>query len=139
MSYDLTDFEDSAYLQPCISPQDDITLADGSVILPDGIGKIWFDFEINGQIDQIFLLGVRYCIKLDTKLVLLGMLDGKGLNYFAFKGCLMVMDRNMAIMTSQLATHNLYCINTGNNILITIPPTCAITAAISPSPTDVTT
>lgn len=139
MSYDLTDFEDPAHLQPCISPQDDITLADGSVILPDGIGKVWFDFEVNGQTDRIFLSGVRYCTKLDTKLISLGMLDRKGLTYSASKGCLTVKDGNRAIMTGQLDTHNLYRVNTGNSILVTIPPTCAITAATSPSPTDLTT
>ncbi len=49
MSYNLKDFEDPTHLQPCILLQDDITFADGSVILPDGIGKVWFDFEVNDQ------------------------------------------------------------------------------------------
>ena len=58
MSYDLKDFEDLTHLQTCISPQDNITLADGSVIFPDGIGKIWFNFEVNGQTNRIFLSGI---------------------------------------------------------------------------------
>lgn len=58
MSYDLNNFEDLTYLQPCIIPQDDITLMDGSVIFPDGIGKVWFNFEVNGQTNRIFLLRV---------------------------------------------------------------------------------
>lgn len=38
----------------------------------------------------------------------------------------------------QLNTHNLYYVNTSNNILITIPPIRIITAAISPSATNLT-
>lgn len=90
MSYDITDFENPNHLRPCVSPQDDITLADGSVILPDGIEKVWFNFEVNGKIQRIFLSDVRYCTKLDTKLVSLGMLDRKGLTYSAHKGMLTV-------------------------------------------------
>ena len=66
------------------------------------------------------------------------MLDCKKLTYSAFKSYLTVKDRNMAIMTSQLNTHNLYCVNIGKSILVTILSTCAITAAISPLPTDLT-
>lgn len=66
------------------------------------------------------------------------MLDCKGLTYFISKDYLTVKNENMAIMTRQLDIHNLYRVNTGNNILITIPPTCAITAIISLSPTDLT-
>lgn len=40
MTYDLADFDDPDALTQCHYPQDDITLADGSVILPDGIGTI---------------------------------------------------------------------------------------------------
>ena len=137
MSYDLKDFKDPTYLQPCISPQDDIILADGSVILPDDIGKIWFDFEINGQINRIFLLGVWYCTKLDTKLILLGMLDCKELIYFASKGCLTVKDGNMEIMIGQLDTHNLHCVNISNNVLVTISLACAMSAATSLLPIDI--
>ena len=48
LSYDLKDFEDPTHLESCISPQDDITIVDGSVILSDSIGKVKFDFEVNG-------------------------------------------------------------------------------------------
>ncbi len=40
MSYDIHDFDNLTDLQPCTSPKDNITLADGSVILPEGIGKV---------------------------------------------------------------------------------------------------
>lgn len=56
--YDIKDFEDSTYLQTCISPQNDIIFADGSVVLLDGIKKVWFDFEVNDQTDRIFLSGI---------------------------------------------------------------------------------
>lgn len=139
MSYDLTDFEDPFNLQPCTSPQDDITLANGSVILSNGIGKIWLDFEIDGQTDRIFLSGVRYCIKLNTKFILLGMLDCKGLTYSASKGRLTVKGGNTAVMTGQLDTYNLCCINISKNTYVTLPPTCAMTATRSLSPTDFAT
>ena len=139
MSYDLKDFEDPTGLQPCISPQDDITLADGSVILPDGIGKVWFDFEVNGQTERIFLSGVQYCTKLDTKLISLGMLARKGLTYSAQKGCLTVKDGNMAIMTGQLDSQNPFRVNISNNALIPTPLVRAMTAATSLSPTDLAT
>ena len=48
MSYDIHDFDNPTDLQPCTSPQDDITFADGSVILPEGIDKVWFNFAVNG-------------------------------------------------------------------------------------------
>ena len=83
MSYGINDFDNLHNLQPCTSPQDDITLVDRSVILPEGIEKVWFNFEVNGQPNQIFLSGVRYCTKLDTKLISLGMLDRKSLTYSA--------------------------------------------------------
>lgn len=86
MLYDLKDFKDPTHLQPCISPQDDITLAYVSVIFSDGIGKVSFDFKINGQTDQIFLSGVQYYTKLDTKLISLAMLNRKRLTYSASKG-----------------------------------------------------
>ena len=43
MSYDINDFDIAHDMRPCISPQDDITLADGSVILPD----VWRKKERN--------------------------------------------------------------------------------------------
>lgn len=58
MLYDFKDFKDFISLQPYISPQDNITLIDRFVILPEGIGKIQFDFEVNDQTKQIFLLGI---------------------------------------------------------------------------------
>ena len=49
MPYDIHDFDNSKDLQPYTSSHDDITLADGSVILLEGIGKVWFNFEVNGR------------------------------------------------------------------------------------------
>ncbi len=65
----------------CQHPQDDINLANGSRILPDGIGKVPILCCVNGHTEKIFLSGVRYCPRLDTKLISLGMLDRKGLAY----------------------------------------------------------
>ncbi len=48
MTYNINDFESPDQLASCISPQDDITLADRSVILSDGIEKVSFGFEVSG-------------------------------------------------------------------------------------------
>lgn len=40
ISYDINNFDNLHDLQPCISPQDDITLANGSVILLEGKRKM---------------------------------------------------------------------------------------------------
>lgn len=80
MTFDLADFQ-GASLMKCQNPQDDIPLADGSRILPDGIGTVPLLFCVNEHIERISLSGVRYCSKLDTKLISLGMLDKKGLAY----------------------------------------------------------
>lgn len=39
-AYDINDFDNPHNLQLCTSLQDDITLADGSVIVLEGIGKV---------------------------------------------------------------------------------------------------
>lgn len=81
MSYDIHDFDNTNDLCLCTLPQNYITLANGSVIFLEGIGKVWFNFKVNGQFNQIFLLGVSYYTKLDTKIISLSMLDRKDLIY----------------------------------------------------------
>lgn len=83
MIYDIHSFDNPKNLQPWASSQDDMTFADRSVILLQSVGKVWFNFEINSRPNQIFLLGVRYCAKLDTKLISLGRLEKKSLKYSA--------------------------------------------------------
>lgn len=56
-------------------------LVDKSVIFLKGIRKVWFNFKVNGQPNQKFLSGIRYCTKLDTKLISLKMLARKDLTY----------------------------------------------------------
>ncbi len=111
MSYNIYDFDNSTDLESCTSPQDNIILVDGSVILPESIGKVWFNFEVNGRPNRIFLSGVKYCTKLDTKLISLGMLDRKSLTYYTHQGLLTVKDQNAVFMIGQLNRHNLYHIN----------------------------
>lgn len=89
MTFDLADFQ-GASLTKCQHPQDDITLADGSRILPDGIGTVLLLFFVDEHIERISLSGVRYCSKLDTKLISLGMLDEEGLAYSSQHGILSV-------------------------------------------------
>ena len=107
MTFDLANFQESK-LTKCQHPQDNITLADGSTILPDGIGTVPLLFCVNGQTEKISLSGVRYCSQLDTKLISLGMLDRKGLAYSSQHGNLSVRDSSSTIMVGRLTPHNLY-------------------------------
>lgn len=109
--YDINDFNNLHDLQPCTSSQDDITLAYGSVILSEGIGKVWFNFKVNGQPNQIFLLGIRYCTKLDIKLISLGMLDKKDFTYSMQQGFFTIKDWDVIVIKRQLNRHNLYHVN----------------------------
>lgn len=138
-SYDIYDFDNPKDLQPCTSPQDNITIAYGSVIYPEGIGKVWFNFEVKGRSNRIFLSGVRYCTKLDTKLISLGMLDRKGLTYSSQQGLLTIKDQNVIIMTGQPNHHNLYPVNLGADASLVLPLTHAMTATTSQSPADIAT
>lgn len=139
MSFDINDFDIAHDMRPCVSPQDDITLADGSFILPDGIGKVWFHFEFNNKAEPIFLSDVRYCKKLDTKLISLGMLDRKGLTYSAGGGVLTVKNKDATVMTGQLDLHNLYRVNLATVDFLPPKPDRAMTATTSPSAADITT
>lgn len=93
MSYDIHDFNNLKDLQSYASPQHNITLADRLVILLQRIGKVWFNFEVNGRPNRIFLSGVRYCAKLNTKFIFLGMLNRKDLTYFAQQNLLIIKDQ----------------------------------------------
>ena len=139
MIYDINDFESLHQLTPCISPQDDITLVDGSIILPDGIGKIWFGFEESGSTKRLYLSEVRYCKKLDTKLISLGMLDRKGLAYSAEKRVLLVKDNATTVKEGQLDKHNLYRVTLNNSMVTSSIQDRAIAASTFKSPADIVT
>lgn len=109
MSCDIHDFDNPKDLQPCTSPQDNITLADGSDILPEGIGKVWFNSEVKGRPNRILLSCVRYCAELDTKLISLGMLDRKDHTDSSQQGLLTIKDQNAIITTGQLNRQSLPC------------------------------
>lgn len=70
----LANFQKTA-LSKCQHPYDDITLADGSTVIPDGTGTAPFLFYVNEHTEKILLSGVCYCSKLDTKLIFLGILN----------------------------------------------------------------
>ena len=108
MTFDLANFQDIANLTKCQYPQDNITLADGSRILSDWIGTVSLTFHVNRHTEKIFLSGVCYCPKLDTKLISLGMLDKKGLAYFLQHGIISVRDDPSIIMSGHLTPHNFY-------------------------------
>lgn len=139
MIYDINDFELPDQLIPCISPQDDITLDDGSIILPDGIGKVWFGFEVSGRTKCLYLSEVRYCKKLDTKLISLDMLDRKVLAYSAEKGVLLIKDNAMTVIEGRLDKHNLYRVTLNNSMVIVSLQDCAMAASISKFLADIVT
>lgn len=64
------------------------------------------------------------------------MLDRKRFTYFAFKKVLTLKDGDTAIMIGQLNTHNLYCVNISNNVLVTILFACNMTNATSLLPSN---
>lgn len=134
MTYDLSDFKDPDSLTKCRHPEDDITLANGSVIFPDGIGTVSLIFRIKGSAEKILLSGVRYCSKLDTKLIPLGMLNRKGMSYSSHKGILEVQDNAVPIMMGHLTSHNLYKVNLDNPSKdLQVIPFRAMTAGTSKS------
>lgn len=137
MSYNMHDFDNLTDLQLYILPKNNIILVNRSVILPDSISKVWFNFEVYGWSEQIFLIGVSYCTWLDTKLISLGILDRKSLTYFAQQGLFTVKDQDIIIITSQLNQHNLYCVNLGTNASLSMLLTFTITATTSQSSTNI--
>lgn len=108
MTFDLADVIKPDFLKKCQHPQDDIILANGSVILPDGIGTIALIFCNKDSTEKILLSGVCYCSKLDTKLISLEMLDQKELSYSLHSGILEVCDGLAPIMFGHLIAYNLY-------------------------------
>ena len=98
MIFDLADFNSADSLTGCRYPQDDIILTDGSVIFPDRIGTITFFFRTKNSTEKLFLSEVRYCSKLDTKLISLGLLDHKSLSYSSSYSRLNIQDRKFSIM-----------------------------------------
>lgn len=107
MAFDLADFQESE-LTKCQHPRNDITLANGSTILSDGISTVHLLFCVNGQTAKISLSSICYCSQLDTKLISLGMLDRKGLAYSLQYEILSVRDSSSTIMVGHLIPHNLY-------------------------------
>lgn len=139
MTFDLVDFRGAA-LSKCQHLQDDITLADGLTVIPDGISTVPLLFYVNGHTEKISLSSIRYCSKLDTKLISHGMLDRKGLAYSSQHGILSVRDSSFTIMVGRLTPHNLYKVEisealgkvSATSALSTgIDFNCAMTAGIS--------
>lgn len=87
MKYNLADLNDPNSLTKCRHPEDNITIADRSVIFLNGIDTIIFTFYTKNSIEKIFLSSVCYHNKLYIKLISLKMLDRKDLSFF-FSGIL---------------------------------------------------
>ena len=128
----------------CQYSQEDITLVHGSIILPDVIGSVPLLFCVNGYTEKITLSDVRYCLKLDTKLISLGMLYRKELAYSSQNGILSVRDSSSTIMVGRLTLHNFYKVDlseAANKVSALTAFTkidfgCAMTAGISRSAKD---
>ncbi len=138
ITFDLADFQGASFIK-CEHPKDNITLADGSTILPDGMSTVSFLFFVNRNTERISLYGVCYCLKLDTKLISFSMLDRKGPKYSSQNEILSVWDISSTIIVSRLTPSNLYKVDlseAANKINPQLAPTkidCsrAMTAGIS--------
>ena len=143
MPFDLANFQ-GANLTKCQHPQDDITLADGSTIFPDGIGTVLLLIFVHRHTERISLSDVRYFSKLDTKLISLGILDRKKLAYPLQHGILTVRDRSSTIMVGHFTPHNLYKVEISEAVnklsaepaSTEIDSSCVMTAGTSKSATN---
>ena len=107
MTFDLADFQGATLLK-YQHLQDNISLANRSTVIPDGIGTVPLLFYINRHSEKISLSSVCYCSKLDTKLISLGMLDRKELAYSSQHKIFSVGGSFSAIMIGRLTPYNLY-------------------------------
>lgn len=82
MIYNLADFDNLDFLTQCSHLEDNITKANKSVIVFNGIGTITLIFCAKNSTEKIFFSGVCYCNKLITKLISLEMLNCKSLSFF---------------------------------------------------------
>lgn len=81
MTCNLADFEDQGLMQ---SHKDDTTrFAFGHEERPQGIGRVWYNFVIDGVSELCYLDDVRWRPLLDTRLISVGLLNQKGLIYSA--------------------------------------------------------
>lgn len=107
MTLNLADFQ-GAVLSKCRNLQDNITLANKSIVIPDGIGTVLLLFYINGHNEKILLFDVCHCSKLDTKLIFLSIFHKKELAYSLQHRFFSIRDSSSIIMVSRLISHNLY-------------------------------
>lgn len=92
MTNDLTNINNLDSLILCYYPKDNITLANGFVVLSNGIDIIIFIFYTKNITEKIFFSRVYYYNKLDIKLITVEMLDRKNLSFFFSSGVLGVRD-----------------------------------------------
>lgn len=88
MIYDLANFDNLDSLTQCYHPEDNITIADRSIILLKEIGTITLTFYTKNSIEKKFFSKICYCNKLNTKLISLEMLNLKSLSFFFLVGYL---------------------------------------------------
>ncbi len=109
MTCDLADFEDQELVES--SKDDTIRSAFGQEERPQGVGRVWYNFVVDGVSELYYLDDVRWCHHLNTNLISLGLLDQKSLTYFAHQGELRVQWGDKTIMTGFKNNNNLYSVN----------------------------
>ena len=93
MTYDLTLFSNFHEIHNFI-----ITVADGLKIEAVGVGLIDLNLLINGKETLVELREVYCLLKLSCNLILLGVLEKRGLIWSGISGRLEVRDRNELVM-----------------------------------------
>ena len=109
MTCDLADFEDQELAES--SRNDTIRSAFGQEERPQGVGRVWYNFVVDGVSELYYLNDVCSCPHLDTKLISLGHLHQKDLTYSAHQGELRVQWGDKTIMTGVKNDNNLYSVN----------------------------
>lgn len=86
---------------------------------PQGIGRVSYNFVVDGVAELFYLDDVRWCPYLDTRLISLSRLDQKGLPYSAQQGLpysaqqggIRVQYGDKTVVTGVKNENNLYSVN----------------------------
>ncbi len=109
LTFDLADFDDQELVE--FSKDETIRSAFCQEERPQGFGRVWYNFVVDGVSELYYLDDVRWCPHLDMKLISLGLLDQKGLTYSAHQGEFRVQLGDRTIITGVKNDNNLYSVN----------------------------
>ena len=75
-------YQSEVFIKPLRPTRTAIILADGSAIKAVGVGKISLPARVNKINRTLYIDTVYYCFKLDSNLLLLGVIKAKGITWF---------------------------------------------------------